>query len=357
MASRTPYSPLLGRLDCIRSPLQPLLLALVACAPDIASSSPPCTRSAHGSGLHEVDLASGRKFLLAVPEGLPFGRRVPMVLDWHGYSESPYYQNLLVGLEDHLRQIRWIGVLPFGTAEHPSSTCCPLSGCDEQCCRSGARLDPENACGFNGAGDCCGAARERGVNEVQFAQELIDWAASEMCVDTRYVFSMGFSNGGMLTNHLACKAAQLFRAVAPVAGNLRYNGRPALLDECRPSRSVSWLSFCGADDSVCNSDFEETAQFWSRANNCTDVVPTPTFVSATTRCETWTSCGGRSFVEKCLVQGLAHEWPGRPRPDGSSPAQSPANIDASRYIFSRWSALLSLDSTGAKAEVQTHSEL
>jgi hypothetical protein len=64
-------------------------------------------------------------------------------------------------------------------------------------------------------------------------------------------------------------------------------------------------------------------------------------VSATTRCEAWLSCGAPDvFVEKCRVSDLAHEWSGRDRPDGSSPAQPPTNIDATTYMFQRWSTLV-----------------
>ena len=78
----------------------------------------PCTNT-YGPGLHEIELEHiGRRFLLAVPDGLPSGggRRVPGVIDWHGFSESPWYQNKLVGLKDIIYKYKWIGALPFGTA-------------------------------------------------------------------------------------------------------------------------------------------------------------------------------------------------------------------------------------------------
>lgn len=45
-----------------------------------------------------------------------------------------------------------------------------------------------------------------------------------MCLDASNVFSTGFSNGGMITNRVACQASQLFKGVGPVAGNIRLGG-------------------------------------------------------------------------------------------------------------------------------------
>jgi poly(3-hydroxybutyrate) depolymerase len=253
--------------------LSALLLPHAADAIPTAAPSPPCTNS-YGPGLHEVELGF-RKFLLAVPDGLPAGggRRVPAVIDWHGYSESPWYQNLLVGLEEKLDAYKWIGVLPFGTAPLPTATCCPLD-CDEECCQRGERLDSANACSFN-AGSCCGAASSRDVNDIEFARQIIDWLQDNMCSDRENVFATGFSNGGMITNRLGCEASALFKGIAPVAGNLRFGGS---FQACQPTSPVSWLSVCGDNDNVCTSDFDDTASLWSRVNDCVG-EPTTTFVS------------------------------------------------------------------------------
>ena len=139
------------------------------------SSARPCTNT-YPPGLHEIELESiGRKFLLAVPDGLPSGggRRVPGVVDWHGYSESPWYQNELVGLEEMMDKYKWIGALPFGTAPLDTETCCPLVGCDEECCRSGGALSPGNACSFN-AGSCCGVGASRDIDDISFARAMIE---------------------------------------------------------------------------------------------------------------------------------------------------------------------------------------
>ena len=128
-----------------------LLLLLLPAAAHAAplNASRPCTNS-YPPGLHEIELLNGRKFMLVVPNGLPRGggRRVPGVIDWHGFSESPFYQNQLVGFEDILQKYRWIGALPFGTAPLPTETCCPPRLSREEC-EAGAALDSLNPCSFN----------------------------------------------------------------------------------------------------------------------------------------------------------------------------------------------------------------
>eukprot|EP01043_Picozoa_sp_COSAG02_P060827 COSAG02_NODE_8036_length_2738_cov_6.194013_2_plen_333_part_00 len=296
----------------------------------------PCTNT-YGPGLHEITLeAIGRRFLLAVPDGLPSGggRRVPGVIDWHGFSESPWYQNKLVGLEEIIYKYKWIGALPFGTAPLPTETCCPFDSDPEEC-RSGGQLDPLNPCSFN-AGSCCGVGSSRDIDDITFARAMIEWMEVEMCLDPANVFSTGFSNGGMVTNRVACQASQLFKGVGPVAGNIRLGGS---FEQCAPTTPVSWISVCGTADGACVNDFDETAEIWSRLNRCA-TGPNPTYVSATTRCEAWSDCSDGTFVEKCWVEDLGHEWSGRPRPDGSSPIQAPANIDATEYIWARWSTVV-----------------
>ena len=104
-----------------------------------------------------------------------------------------------------------------------------------------------------------------------------------------------------------------------------------------------------------NAGLEETAADWAAANRCPD-GPFQTFRSATTRCAAWNDCLDGTFVEYCWVEGLGHEWPGRPRPDRTSPvhppprlrrgttglipaaqARPPTDLDATTYIFQRFS--------------------
>lgn len=58
----------------------------------------------------------------------------------------------------------------------------------------------------------------------------------------RHVFATGMSNGGFMSNRLACDRADIFAAVAPVAGTLGVGVT------CNPSRPVSVLEAHGTAD-------------------------------------------------------------------------------------------------------------
>jgi polyhydroxybutyrate depolymerase len=89
-------------------------------------------------------------------------------------------------------------------------------------CQAGRLLDPHNACSWNsGAGGCCGAAAARGLDDVGFARAIAEWLVAHASVDGENLFATGFSNGAMFSNRLGCEAADLFKGVAPVEGNIQ----------------------------------------------------------------------------------------------------------------------------------------
>ena len=106
---------------------------------------------------------------------------------------------------------------------------------------------------------------------------MIEWMEEQMCLDPNNVFATGFSNGGMITNRVACQASQLFKGVGPVAGNIRLGGS---FDQCAPTTPVSWISVCGTVDNACTSDFDPTVQGTSFAPLLTGVPSPPSPPSA-----------------------------------------------------------------------------
>eukprot|EP01052_Picozoa_sp_SAG31_P026384 SAG31_NODE_2387_length_5809_cov_1.810683_3_plen_135_part_00 len=120
------------------------------------------------------------------------------MIDWHGFSESAYYQEKLVGLQEQVQRFYWIGALPLGTAAIPTEWCCPL-GCTGECCEAGDRLDRDNPCSHN-AGGCCGHASNNNIDDITFVRLILEWLERELCIDPENVFGTGFSNGGMMAN-------------------------------------------------------------------------------------------------------------------------------------------------------------
>lgn len=62
------------------------------------------------------------------------------------------------------------------------------------------------------AGDCCGAAYRRGIEDVRFISRVVtDVLAAYPYADASRVYAVGFSNGGRLAYELACRLPGTFR--------------------------------------------------------------------------------------------------------------------------------------------------
>jgi polyhydroxybutyrate depolymerase len=283
-----------------------------------------------------------RTFLLFIPPGVPVGVPVPLLVDFHGYSSNPHYVNLLENSTIAADKYKWILALPYGTASKDSPTCCP-AGTSKEDCEGGQVLDKGNPCCFN-AGTCCGTCGLRKTDDIAFTELIVEHLVEKACVNPKNVFATGFSNGGMMTNRVGCELSHLFKGIAPHAGNIKTSS-------CKPTTPVSWVSFCGSQDSACKSDFDRTFAEWGEHNTCEGDAE-PTFQSATTNCTAWRNCKARdtssgspaSFVEMCWIEGLAHCWSGHERPSATSSEgrceQPPTNVDATEYLFDRFSTIL-----------------
>lgn len=296
--------------------------------------------SSYPSGLNLVQLPEiGRQFLLAVPRtrvSSPSGS--PLVIIYHGFSDSPWYVSRMGGFPGLLERYGWVGIFPFALNLFGNNglggvkACCPEEY-DEDCCRNGLHLARKdgNACGWS-----MNVSRD-----IKFTEALVDWASDNLCIDRQKVFATGFSSGAIFTNTLGCQAAHLFRAVAPVSGDL-------LLPDsfCSPSRKISYISFCGSQDekTSCQDTFALTAEMWSKRVQCKGAGPGNNSVkykvSATSICTSYDSCEGGNFVEWCKTEGLSHDISGHLRPDDTSYLRPASDLDASEYIFQKFSLLV-----------------
>lgn len=64
--------------------------------------------------------------------------------------------------------------------------------------------------GWNTDGIKCGGI---GVDDFAFFEALIDYANSDLCVDTERIYSTGFSTGAFLTYGAACRWPSLLAAI------------------------------------------------------------------------------------------------------------------------------------------------
>ncbi|OBF60733.1 esterase [Mycobacterium sp. 852002-50816_SCH5313054-b] len=80
------------------------------------------------------------------------------------------------------------------------------------------------------------------VDDVGFLVALAGKLQRDYNIAPGHVFATGMSNGGFMTNKLACERADVFAAIAPVAGTLGTGVA------CHPSRPVSVLAAHGTAD-------------------------------------------------------------------------------------------------------------
>ena len=106
---------------------------------------------------------------------------------------------------------------------------------------------------FN-AGTCCAPANDDEIDDVAVARNVIGNLSQQLCIDPARVFATGFSNGGMMVQVLACKASDLFTAIASAAAVVELKpGWEAGLSKCNDSyalgqRNVNLLDVHGEGD-------------------------------------------------------------------------------------------------------------
>jgi polyhydroxybutyrate depolymerase len=165
---------------------------------------------------------------------------------------------------------------------------------------------------------CCGYALDHHVDDVAFVRAMVEDIAHGQSIDRKRIFATGMSNGGMMSYRVGCEMADVFAAIAPVAGALDTDG-------CKPSGPVSLVAFHGkADEHVLfeggvpikSADLRHTRvdkpvsfgiDFWKRQDRC-DATPSRETKGSIIH-EAY-SCGATSTaVELYAFEGQGHAWP------------------------------------------------
>lgn len=188
--------------------------------PGVAATSPPavgCPSPALEPGDTSVTLQVGtvsRSYVLHVPATYEGSVPVPLVVDFHGIGGTGWTQ-----LEES----------PYPDVTDPDGVVMAF---------------PDGLSGPLGSawnmGPCCVAD----VDDLAFARALVADVQQAACIDADRVYAVGVLTGGGLVQHLACRAADVFAAVAPAAFDLLEE----TVDDCDPSRPVTVLSFRGTED-------------------------------------------------------------------------------------------------------------
>jgi polyhydroxybutyrate depolymerase len=165
----------------------------------------------------------------------------------------------------------------------------------------------------------------QGVDDVGFIAALVGKLVADFGIDPGRVFATGLSAGAFMTNRLACERADLFAAIAPVAGTLGADVA------CNLSRPVAVLETHGTADPIVPFNggimmgrggtsnilgAPAMMERWRQVNDCQgvptdDVLPDNRDGTQTHRLALPTCAAGRAVV-LMRIDGGGHTWPGAP---------------------------------------------
>ena len=183
----------------------------------------------------------------------------------------------------------------------------------------------EEAFGVGGswnAGTCCGVTANQRIDDVGFVRALHAELHAHLNVDDTRVYATGMSNGGYMSFRLGCEAADIFAAIAPVAGGVGIKEVSAFgtnqnpdFTKCAPSEPVAVLAVHGeADPIVPYAIMKPSLEQFARANGCqTTTQPATQPASAgQSTCITYAGCKDGVEVTGCSVKSGGHCWFGDP---------------------------------------------
>ena len=173
---------------------------------------------------------------------------------------------------------------------------------------------------FN-AGVCCGAALEKGIDDVAFFKAMMADIGQVVAIRDQ-AFVTGFSNGAMMNYRLICEVPQLIAAAVPFAGAVP-------MENCVTGKPVPILHLNGGADTQSlyggqrsnPSKFKKTSSTLTPPlealaavagrNSCSlEVVPARSLPAMDADCERFAGCPTSAPVLLCVIPELGHAWPG-----------------------------------------------
>ena len=224
-----------------------------------------------------------REYVLYVPRSYNNANKAPLLLDFHALMTSANYQISNSGTKQVADEEGFIVAYPQGI---------------------------NNAWNI---GPCC--TESRAVDDVGFARAVVEEVSAQACVDEQRVYATGYSNGGGMAYMLACRAADMFAAVAPAAFDMIAE------TACEPSRPVSVFAARGTRDSIVPFEggkstpptryrldpitflgAEGSFEKWADINHCSG---TPANLG--NNCKGYSNCDGDTEAVLCTATGGTHK--------------------------------------------------
>ena len=188
--------------------------------------------------------------------------------------------------------------------------------------------------GGGAAGYACvsGIACTTKVDDIRYVTDLIDTLEQDFTIDPARIYVTGLSNGGAMSQRLACELSDRIAAIAPIAGGNQF----AALDHCSPTRPVPVLEMHGTADrcwpygggrQTCAAitppsdrgafaPIPTTVASWARLNGCqptprVEDLPDVDLADGTTVTRiSYEGCARGGDIVLLRINGGGHTWPG-----------------------------------------------
>ena len=156
-----------------------------------------------------------RTYTLYIPANYNPANAHPIVFNLHGYTSSGTAQAGLTNMNAIADTAGFIVAYPEGTLDNS--------------------LQPYWNSGYG-----------TGVDDIGFIDALIDLIAANYTVDLQRIYSTGLSNGGIMSNTLACALNHRIAAIAGVGGTMSVGQNAS----CSPSNKIPVMHIHGTTDLV-----------------------------------------------------------------------------------------------------------
>ncbi len=227
-----------------------------------------------------------RDLIFYIPQSYDNTQAVPLILSLHGFAST---------LDRQVRYSQWENIAEEAgfIVAYPQGTGFPLRwNSGDLGIRLGDRAD-----------------------DLQYLSALMDWFISNWCIDESRIYVNGLSNGGGMTDRIACELADRVAAVGMVAG--AYN---PLENGCHPAHPMPVIAFHGTSDFIVPYGGEENAMFdfppvedwlsaWARRDDCL-LTPIVSTISEDVTQTRYTGCLDDVEVALYTISGGGHVWYG-----------------------------------------------
>ena len=264
-----------------------------------------------------------RKYLVHVPPSYNPKNPTPMVVAFHGGGGSMEHmaKDELYGLITTSNKEGFVVVFPNGYSKFAKGIF--------------ATWD---------AGNCCGDARDKKIDDVGFVRTMVTNITGQMNIDRNRIFATGMSNGGMVSYVMACELPDMFKAIAAVAGTDNTitcsHKQPISILHIHARNDDHVLFNGGAGEGAFKDESKVTAftsvpesiKRWVGYNQC-DPTPKRVLTVDGAYCDLYSGCQDGKQVELCVTESGGHSWPGGNKKRGEPTSQAISANDVMWEFF------------------------